>query len=47
MPVAKDTYKETCVDEKLHKTKMKNVFFQGWMKMMPLYDQEKEKKERG
>jgi hypothetical protein len=36
MPKAKDTYKETWVDEQLHKTKMKEVIFQGWMLMMPL-----------
>jgi hypothetical protein len=47
MPEAKDTYKETCVDEKLHRTKMKMVIFQGWMMMVPLYDEEKEKKEKG
>ena len=27
MPEAKDTYKETCVDEKLHKTRKEKVFF--------------------
>jgi hypothetical protein len=47
MPEAKDTYRETCVDRKLHKTKMKKVIFQGWMMMVPLYDEEKEKKENG
>jgi hypothetical protein len=35
------------VDEKLHRTKMKMVTFQGWMMIVPLYDEEKEKKERG
>ena len=43
MPEAKDTYKETCVDIRLHKTKMKKVILQGWMMMAPLYDEEKEK----
>jgi hypothetical protein len=44
MPEAKDTYNETCGDEKLHKNKMKNVLLQGWMMMVPLYDEKKEKK---
>jgi hypothetical protein len=36
MPKAKDTYKETWVDEQFNKTKMKEVILQGWMLMMPL-----------
>jgi hypothetical protein len=47
MPKAKDTYKETCVDEKLHKTKMKELFFQAKVLVMPLYEEKDREQRKG